>query len=168
MEKRTVNRVRVLDQPPKRALAYILVAGAVLVPSNESVAQETDAPDDVVRAFYEALAKGDSTTALSLLAEDVVIYEAGGVETSREEYRSHHLAADIAFARSTEREVSLERSGRGGDLAWVLSRSTTTGTFREQEIHSTGTETMLLELTSDGWRIRHIHWSNRRAPPSED
>ena len=84
MEKRTVNKVRVLDQPRKRALAYVLVAGAVLVASNESVAQETDAPDDVVRAFHEALAKGDSTTALSLLAEDVVIYEAGGVEASRE------------------------------------------------------------------------------------
>ena len=65
----------------------------MLVASNESVAQETDAPDDVVRAFHEALAKGDSTTALSLLAEDVVIYEAGGVETSRDEYRSQHLAA---------------------------------------------------------------------------
>jgi len=118
-----------------------------------------------VSAFHDALASGDSVTALSLLAEDVLIYESGGVEASREEYRSHHLPADIAFASSTEREVTVERSGRSGDVAWVLSRSTTTGTFREQEINSVGTETMLLGLTPEGWRIRHIHWSSRRASP---
>jgi ketosteroid isomerase-like protein len=129
--------------------------------------QEAPSPEDVVRAFHEALASGDSVTALGLLAEDVVIYESGGVEASREEYRSHHLPADMAFASATEREVTLERSGKNGDLAWVLSRSTTTGTFREQEIHSVGTETMLLVLTSAGWRIRHIHWSSRRASPPE-
>jgi len=130
--------------------------------------QEAPSPEDVVRAFHEALASGDSVTALSLLAEDVVIYESGGVEASRKEYRSHHLPADMAFASATEREVTLERSGQNGDLAWVLSRSTTTGTFREQEIHSVGTETILLVLTSAGWRIRHIHWSSRRAPGAEE
>ena len=60
----------------------------------------------------KALASGDSVTALELLAEDVVIYESGGVEASREEYRSYHLPADMAFASSTEREVTVERSGK--------------------------------------------------------
>ncbi len=48
------------------------------------------------RGIHEALASGDSVTALELLAEDVVIYESGGVEASREEYRSHHLPPDMA------------------------------------------------------------------------
>ncbi len=130
--------------------------------------QEGHNPENVVRAFHEALASGDSVTALELLAEDVLIYESGGVEASREEYRSHHLPADIAFASSTERELTVERSGKSGDVAWVLSRSTTTGTFREQEINSIGTETILLGLTADGWRIQHIHWSSRRVSPPED
>jgi ketosteroid isomerase-like protein len=147
----------------------LLLAVAVLaaVPS-PAYGQEAPSPEDVVRAFHEALTSGDSPTALGLLAEDVVIYESGGVEASRKEYQSHHLPADMAFASATEREVTLERSGKNGDLAWVLSRSTTTGTFREQEIHSVGTETMLLVLTSAGWRIRHIHWSSRRAPGAEE
>ncbi len=147
----------------------VLIAVAVFAAAPLSaMGQEAQGPENVVRAFHEALAAGDSVRALELLAEDVVIYESGGVEASREEYRSHHLPADIAFASSTEREVTLERSGRSADVAWVLSRSTTTGTFREQEINSIGTETILLELTPDGWRIRHIHWSSRRASPPED
>ena len=121
-----------------------------------------------MRAFHEALASGDSATALSLLTVDVVIYESGGAENSREVYRSHHLPADIAFAGSTERADMVEGSGQAGDLAWVLSRSKTTGTFRESEIDALGTETMLLVRTPSGWRIRHIHWSARNAPPPDE
>lgn len=151
------------------AKRMVLLAVSVLAASPSPVfGQPALAPEDVVRFFHEALAAGDSVTALELLAEDVVIYESGGVEASRKEYQSHHLPADMAFASATEREVTLERSGKNGDLAWVLSRSTTTGTFREQEIHSVGTETMLLVLTSAGWRIKHIHWSSRRAPGAEE
>lgn len=147
--------------------ALLLAVAVVAAVPSQALGQEAPGPEEVVLAFHEALASGDSVTALELLAEDVVIYESGGVEASREEYRSHHLPADMAFASATEREVTLERSGKNGDLAWVLSRSTTTGTFREQEIYSVGTETMLLVLTSAGWRIRHIHWSSRRAPGAE-
>ncbi len=147
----------------------LLAAAALLMAAPlPALGQEGADPEDAVRAFHAALAAGDSAAALALLAEDVIIYEAGGVEASREEYRSHHLPADIAFASAVEREASVELSGQSGDLAWVLSRSTTTGTYREQEANSVGTETMLLELTADGWRIRHIHWSSRRAPLTEE
>ena len=52
-----------------------------------------------VDRFHAALSAGDSTGALALLADDAVILESGGVET-RDEYRSHHLPADIAFAQA--------------------------------------------------------------------
>ncbi len=58
-----------------------------------------------LRAFHEGLAARDSVTALSLLAEDVVIYESGGVEASREEYRSHHLPAGTG--QTAERRPNL-------------------------------------------------------------
>jgi ketosteroid isomerase-like protein len=146
----------------KRLVFLFLVVGAVL--ATDALAQDGANPVETVRAFHEALASGDSIMALGLLTEDVVIYESGGVEASREEYRSHHLPADMEFASSTVRESTLDRSGRSGDFAWVFSRSRTTGTFRDNEIDSMGTETMFLVRTSDGWRIRHIHWSSRRAP----
>ena len=116
-----------------------------------------------VQAFHAALAAGDSAKALSLLAPDVVIFESGGVEASRDEYRSHHLPADMEFSRSVTREITSERYGSSGDVAWVLTESRSTGTFRGQPIDSRGVGTMLLRRTPEGWRITHIHWSSRRA-----
>lgn len=54
-----------------------------------------------MRQYHAALASGDSLAALALLADDVVVLESGSAE-SRSEYRSHHLASDIAFAQAVE------------------------------------------------------------------
>ncbi len=122
-----------------------------------------DTPAEVVQAFHAALAAGDSSGALALLTPDVVVYEAGGAEVSRKEFRSHHLSADIEFTQGTTRQVTDQRSDQSGDVAWVLSASTTTGTFRGRPINSRGVETMILRRTEEGWRITHIHWSSRRS-----
>jgi ketosteroid isomerase-like protein len=124
----------------------------------EQAARET------VHAFHAALSSGDSATALSLLAPDVIIFESGGVEASRDEYRSHHLPADMEFSQSVAREITNERSGSSGDVAWVLTESRSIGTFRERPINSRGVGTILLRRTAEGWRITHIHWSSRRVP----
>ncbi len=138
-------------------VALIAAAAAVLA-AKPTAAQN---PEAVVAAFHDALASGDSSEALALLAPDVLIYESGAVETSRDEYRSHHLPADIAFASSTAREVIAQSGGQSADIAWLTTTTTTTGTFRGREIDVRGTETMLLRQTAEGWRITHIHWSSR-------
>jgi len=98
---------------------------------------------------------------LALLTPEVVIFESGGAELSRAEYASHHLGADMEFSAATTRKVEAQRAGREEDAAWVLTRTTTTGTFRDKEIDAKGVETMLLKHTPDGWKIFHIHWSSR-------
>lgn len=138
-------------------VALIAAAAAVLA-ARPASAQN---PEAVVAAFHDALASGDSSQALALLAPDVLIYENGSVETSRDEYRSHHLPADIAFASSTTREVIAQSVGQSADIAWLTTTTATTGTFRGREINARGTETMLLRQTPEGWRITHIHWSSR-------
>ena len=114
----------------------------------------------VVHRYHHALAAGDSVAALALLTADAVILESGGMET-RAEYRSHHLPADIEFARA----IASERSEVGvrvqGDAAWASSTSTTQGEFRGRQINSAGAELMVLVRTPDGWRIAAIHWSSR-------
>ena len=115
-------------------------------------------------AFHAALSAGDSVTALGFLSPDVVIFESGGAEMSREEYRSHHLGADIEFSLSTSREITERSVEAGTDVAVVLTRSTTKGTFRDRDIDSVGVETMIVVRTADGWMISHIHWSSRRSP----
>ena len=113
----------------------------------------------VVERYHRALAEGDSAGALALLGDDAVILESGEVE-SREEYRAHHLPADIAFARAVRGERSAVRVSVRGDVAWATSTSTTTGQYRGRAVNSVGAELMVLTRAADGWKISAIHWSS--------
>lgn len=113
-----------------------------------------------VKAFHDALARGDSAAALQLLAPDVQVLESGGLET-REQYRSHHLPGDMAYARAMPSVRAEETVVVSGDVAWVVGTSRTTGTYRERAINSAGAELVVLSRTAEGWRIRAIHWSSR-------
>jgi ketosteroid isomerase-like protein len=117
----------------------------------------------VVGRYHRALTEGDSTTALALLAEDVVILESGDIE-SRQEYRSDHLPADIAFSRAVKWTRSPVRVIVRGDVAWTTATSTTRGNFRGRPVNSTGAELMILTRTGNTWKISAIHWSSHSAP----
>ncbi len=114
--------------------------------------------------FQSALASGDSAVALALLAPDAVILESGGVET-RDDYRAHHLPADIAFARAVRGVRSPLRVYVQGDVAWATSTSTAQGEFRGRAVNSVAAELVVLTRTNEGWRIRAIHWSSRTRRP---
>lgn len=126
------------------------------------VADEGERADvrSVVAGYARALASGDSLAALALLHPAVVIYEGGHAET-RDEYRSGHLRSDIAFASAVKRTVTVDDVLLIGDAALYTSEYTVAGRFRDRDIDSHGTESMVLLRTPDGWRIRHIHWSSR-------
>ena len=142
-----------------------LAAAFLLLPSmlTASAGAEADlsTPEAVVDAFHEALGGGDRQAVLDLLTEDVLIFESGGAELSRDEYAHHHLGSDMAFSAATESKAVDRRRGGEGETAWVLTRTETSGTFRDREISARGTETMVLTRGEDGWRIVHIHWSSR-------
>jgi len=138
----------------------ILFVALVLPATARSQAAD---PVAVVAQFHRALAEGDSSAALALLLPEVVIFEAGSVEASRDEYRQHHLPADMAFSRATAREVGRVRVDSVDHAAWVLTEARTTGTFRERPVDTRGVETIVLRRTVAGWRIAHIHWSSRRG-----
>jgi len=123
-------------------------------------AVDPEAARTVVEDFHRALAEVDSARVLELLHPDAVIYEAGHAETV-EEYRAGHLAADIRFAAATERELLDEQTVVMGDAVVYLSESRVRGTVGDRDIDSRGVETMVLVPEGEGWRIRHIHWSNR-------
>lgn len=119
----------------------------------------------VVASFHEALAVGDSARALAALASDVMILESGGIET-RDEYRTHHLPADIQFARAVPSTRTVTRVTVHGDAAWVVSSSVTQGQNNGRAVNSAGAELVVLRRAAAGWQISAIHWSsrNRRAP----
>ena len=119
-----------------------------------------------VEAFEAAIVKGDEATAKTLLAPDVLIYETGGQESSREEYASHHMKGDMAFLAGSKREVLSRAEGGDGQHAWVSTRSRITGRHKDQPVDIFSTESMVLKYTPAGWRIVHIHWSSRNAKPA--
>lgn len=137
-----------------------IMVGLALVTSAPAPSDSADVAAAVTR-FHAALASGDSTGVLALLTEDVVVLEAGGIE-SRADYRAHHLPADIEFARAIKSERGAVQVKVKGDVAWAVTATTTVGTFHERAVNSAGAELMVLVRTAAGWRIAAIHWSSRR------
>jgi ketosteroid isomerase-like protein len=138
----------------------LLLAMALAAPALGQAAGDSAAVAGVVAQYHKALASGDSATALALLAEDAVILESGGVE-SLQEYRSHHLPADIAFAQTVKTTRSPVRVTVRGEVAWTHATSTARGKYRGKTVSSTGAESMVLTRGAEGWTIRAIHWSSR-------
>lgn len=99
---------------------------------------------------------------MKFLAPDATILEGGAIET-RAEYESHHLAADMAFAKAVPSTRSEVRVRIEGNTAWLTSASRTEGTFQERPINSRGAELVVLSKTAEGWQIRAIHWSSQKV-----
>ncbi len=129
---------------------------------SESSAPDTGAVGAVVDEFHRVLASGDSNRVMSLLAPDAIIVEAGTVQT-RAEYESEHLEEDIAFARALPGKQTSRKVQAAGDAAWVTSTFRVTGEFHDRIIDNQAAETAVLTRTSDGWRIRALHWSSHKA-----
>jgi ketosteroid isomerase-like protein len=147
--------------PLSLRLVRALLVSLGLFASRPGAAQTAaDSAATAVRLFHEALARGDSVAALALLAPDAMILESGGLE-SREEYRSHHLPADIASARAVPTTGASRQVRLAGEVAWVASTSRTAGTFRGRPVDSQNAELVVLSRDAAGWRIRAIHWSSR-------
>jgi ketosteroid isomerase-like protein len=117
-------------------------------------------PAGIVDAFAAALDAGDTAVLSAMLAHDVQIAESGGIERSLEEYRSHHMGADIEFAKAVETKVLSRQVYEGEGLTTVMTEAVSSGTFRGNTINSSLMETMVLKQTDGDWKIVHIHWSS--------
>lgn len=118
----------------------------------------------VVDAFHSALKAGDTSKAASLLADAVLIFEAGGAERSRSDYAAHHLPADAAFAKLATETLNRRSGGGDGNLAWIASEGAVRPQAEGKAQPRTTTETMILQKTAGAWRIVHVHWSSRALP----
>ena len=117
----------------------------------------------VVDAFHAALARGDTVAAANYMADDAVIFEGGGVERSKAEYATAHLAGDAAFAKAAPSVLARRTGAAGGNLAWVASEGRTRGRYKGRDVDQVTTETMILRHAAGAWRITHVHWSSRAA-----
>jgi ketosteroid isomerase-like protein len=141
-------------------IAAFLVAAPIIPVQAQTANADSAAAASTVRAYHQALEAGDSQTILRLLASDALILENGDRET-REEYREHHLQADILFSQAVPTHRSAVQVIVSGDVAWVSSTSVTRGIYQKRPVNSSGAELMVLSRTAAGWVIRAIHWSSR-------
>lgn len=140
------------------------IAGLLLATALSGVAAHAAAatPAETLAAFHAALASGDRAKAAGLLAPGVVIYEAGYVERSRDEYAGHHLGSDIAFAQGATRKVLRQTERIDGQTAVILEETETAAVVHGQPARILGTGTAVLERKGEGWSIVHLHWSSRK------
>lgn len=144
---------------------WILAAPLVVVLARPAVAQparsDSAAAVATVEQFHRALATMDSAAAVSLLADDVMVLEAGSIE-SRADYLGHHLGADMKASQASKGARSLVKASVVGDAAYVIARTVTPPPGAEEGPRSETVELMVLAKTSSGWKIRSVHWSSRR------
>ena len=144
-----------------RLLAFSLVSLTVAFEAPAQSPSDSAAAAAVVEQFHAALAAGDSARVVSLLADDVVIAEAGAIET-RTEYIGHHLGADMKASRSSKGDRTVVRVTVMRDAAFIAARTINPPTGAQGNTGSELAELMIVSRTSSGWRIRAVHWSSRR------
>jgi ketosteroid isomerase-like protein len=149
--------------------AFALTPGTALAHKPEAQIKMATSPVEnqakpaveVVEQFSTALQAGDLERAGKFLADDVLILESGGAESSREEYLGGHATHDAAFLKDAHTAVTRRTARVEGALAWVGTESELHTTKDGKPMTLLSTETMVLKQAATGWRIVHIHWSSR-------
>lgn len=128
-----------------------------------SVPTEASAAIATVERFSIALSAGDLAAASAELDPGVLILESGGAEHSRDEYLGGHAKSDADFLKAAKVTLKRRSAQASGGLVWVASESAIHAMKGEQMLMIDSTETMVVQKTTKGWKIVHIHWSSRRA-----
>ena len=109
--------------------------------------------------FSEALKQADETAVRSLLDEHVLIFESGNVESSLEEYASHHMSADMKFMSDIEKEVVSRTLIEEGDITVINTHYRMHGSYGGKPYDKVSLETLVLRKIAGTWKIVHVHWS---------
>ena len=152
-------------------MAFPVVALFSLVLVSHKAAGQSSRADSIaataaVDDFHAALAAGDSSRAVARLAEDVLIIEAGGIQT-RAEYLGGHLGADIKASQGRKEDRTVVRVTVIGDVAYIVSRTITPPAPAPSGAAPSGNgsesaELMVVAKSGGMWKIRAVHWSSRR------
>ena len=121
------------------------------------------------RVFETVLYASDLDAAERLFAGESSVFESGSVEGTWQHYREHHLGPEIDAISSfsiikKDSEVLTSVDGSLAVVVWPIEYTIVLND--ERTIRSNGTVTFVLARKEGHYRIRHLHWSSRRAPSS--
>jgi mono/diheme cytochrome c family protein/ketosteroid isomerase-like protein len=146
------------DSPPSTAHVHTHADGKQHVHEVRA-----DTPVNAAKALHAALSSGDASSVERLLDPNVLVYESGNAERSRQEYAGHHLPEDLKFMRSVAYKLERQTGDSAGDLAWVASEARLTGNHDGKPVDVVTTETLVLRKAADSWKVIHIHWSSHNV-----
>jgi ketosteroid isomerase-like protein len=146
----------------KRLTLLILVLSTLLIAMAAGTAV-ADSPETMVAAYHQALLDGDAQAAKGMLADDLLLFEDGGAETSLKHYAEGHMKNDIAFSAEAKRKLESQTSWIEGDTATVSSTYDLKTKYKGKRYHLKTAETVTLKQTEGQWVIVHIHWSNHQV-----
>lgn len=148
-----------------RAFTFLLV---LLASPAVSLAQQDDLPPtEVARRYFQAMDRKDLEAAEALFAQKSSIFESGGEEGDWAHYRAHHIGAELDAIERFETtlgkpEEEISADGAMAFVAWPIEYHM--ALRDDREIDSRGTVTFVFIRSSEGFRIRHLHWSSQRKP----
>lgn len=123
------------------------------------VAPPVQAPVDFADAFHDAMRSRDRTKILPMLAPDLVVFETGYLEATRDDYVKSNLDDDTAFASATDYRPMSRGVIGSGESVTVLTKASIQGFIGGQSVDLVQSETMILRRTATAWEIVHLHWS---------
>ena len=126
---------------------------------NKFFVNHDSAPGKVVTQFHKALKTGNKQLARSLLDDNVLIYEGGGVERSAEQYANHHMLSDMKYLKNIKSKLLEHIVLINGKTAISNARSLSKGQYKGKAVNRTGMETIVLRKIKGSWKIVRIHWS---------
>lgn len=148
-----------------RVLAAVLLAASLNVAAPVRASQ--DSAVSVSRQVLEALENKDLDAAEALFASESSVFESGKAEGDWQNYRAHHIGAELAEFHVFEISTSDPEVVSASDeslvmVAWPIEYliELHDGT----RIESVGTITFVLIEADGTYRVRHMHWSSRRKP----
>lgn len=146
-----------------RALAVLIL----LLATRVSAANFFGNPTDAANVFRSAMASGEIATVLGILSPEVLVYDAGREDRSREAYAAQNLKRDMARLGAFYAEVLSQVGSERADAAWVTTRTRYLSTATERPVRFIGTETLVLQRLGGGWQIVHVHRSASAEEPAQ-
>lgn len=143
-----------------RSSVLSILSLALVILSPATSARPLDDPLVTVSLFRSALLDGDVGGALVLLAPEVLAYQDGREQISRDGYAKNQLKKDIAHLAAYYVEPRNQKHDVQDNLAWVSTRVRLLGKSTEKPVEHFGTETVILRRSISSWLIVHRHWSD--------
>lgn len=115
------------------------------------------------RGYQDALFNDDFDTVAASFAADAIIFEGGVAEENLGSFLEHHLRPEMPMLASISPSLVRQDYMRAGNVGWITTVMKWDSRRDGKTVTTSSTETLNLQFVHDGWKIKHVHWSNRRA-----